>query len=101
MRTLLTLSLFFLPLATHAAPENFKELVGLFTGLIGLLIPLLFALALLVFLWGLAKAWIWGGGDEAGVEKGKQIALAGVIGLVVMSGVWGIVALLSRGILGV
>ena len=77
-----------LPMVSHGAgPKNFRELVGVFLSLIGLLIPLLFGLSLIVFLWGIANAWILGGGDEASVTKGKQLALAGIIGLVVMAGV--------------
>ncbi len=77
-----------------AKPQNFAQLVNIFLGLIGLLIPLLFGLSLIVFLWGITQAWILGAGDTTKVDKGKQIALAGIIGLVVMSSVWGIVALL-------
>ena len=77
-----------------ATPQNFAQLVNIFLGLIGLVIPLLFGLSLIVFLWGITQAWILRGGDTTSVDKGKQIALAGVLGLVVMSGVWGIVALL-------
>ncbi|MBI4086551.1 hypothetical protein HY416_01060 [Candidatus Kaiserbacteria bacterium] len=76
-----------------AAPCNFSQLVTRFLDIIGLLIPFLFGLALIVFLWGITNAWILGGGDETKIEHGKKIALAGVIGLVVMAGVWGIVAL--------
>lgn len=92
MRALVFLFLL-LPTVADAAPTDFKGLVGEFLKIIGLLIPLLFGLSLLVFLWGLANAWILNGGDETKVETGKKLALAGIIGLVVMSGVWGIVAL--------
>ncbi len=94
MRNLFLLTILVLPTLAYGAPEDFKGLVGEFLKLIGLLIPLLFGLSLLVFLWGIMHAWVLGGGDEASIEKGKRIALAGVIGLVVMSSVWGIVALI-------
>ena len=87
------LALFALPSVAYAAPKNFAELVGEFLAIISLLIPLLFGLSLVVFLWGITNAWILGAGDEASIEKGKKLALAGVVGLVVMAGVWGIVAL--------
>ncbi len=90
-----------MPAVAFAAPQTFKELVGVFLDLLGYAVPLIFALTLLVFLWGITHAWILGGGDEAGVEKGKQIALAGVIGLVVMVSVWGIVAFLRNSVFGV
>ena len=95
-----TLLPLFLPTAAYAAPpSNFQEVVLRFLDIIGLLIPFVFTLSLVVFLWGITRAWIWGGGDEASVEKGKKLALAGIIGLVVMAGVWGIVALFSTSVL--
>lgn len=97
MRFITSISLLLVPAAAFAQrqpPADFKGLVELLLGLIGLIVPLLFTLALLVFLWGITQAWIIGGGDSARVEKGKSIALAGIIGLIVMSAVWGIVALI-------
>lgn len=97
MRTIISISLLLLPLSVRAQvnpPEDFRSIVDILLGLIGLIVPLLFTIALLVFLWGIANAWIIGGGDSASVEKGKKIALAGIIGLIVMSAVWGIVALI-------
>jgi hypothetical protein len=82
------------PLPTGSG-EDFAWLVGKFVGIINLIIPLLFGLALVVFIWGIMNAWILGGGDQTRIDKGKKTALAGVIGLVVMVGVWGIVALLK------
>ena len=63
-----------------------------------LLVLIIFALTLLVFIWGITKAWIFNGGDEKEIANGKQIALAGIIGLVVMSGIWGILAILQAGL---
>lgn len=79
-------------------PCNFGELVGKFLNIINLLIPFLFGLALVVLFLGIINAWVLGVGDETKVEKGKKIALAGIIGLVVMAGVWGIVALVRSSV---
>ncbi len=95
MCRLIPLSLLILPIVTYAAPKDFAGLVGFFLNIIGLLIPLLFGLSLLVFLWGITNAWILNGGDEEGIKKGKQLATVGIIGLVVMSGVWGIVSFVN------
>lgn len=75
-------------------PRNFAQLVDAFLGFINLLIPLLFGLALLVIIWKLVDAWILHAGDSGKVEEGKKYALWGVLVLVVMSALWGIVALL-------
>lgn len=84
--------------AAYSAPANFAELVEELLKIINLLVPFLFGLALVVFLWGIIEAWILGGGDETSVEKGKKLALGGIIGLVVMAGVWGIVAIIKESI---
>lgn len=80
--------------------RDFAWLVGELLGIINILIPFIFALAFIVFLWGITRAWILGGGDTEGVENGKKIALAGIIGFVVMASLWGLVAFLRSGFFG-
>lgn len=75
--------------------SNFNDLVNIIIEIIMLAIPVVIGLALLVVTWGVVSAWIINGGDETKVKEGKQIIVAGVIGLVVMSSVWGILALLK------
>ena len=53
-----------------------------------------FALALLFFLWGLAK-YIFAAGNEEAKESGKRIMIWGIIALFIMASVWGIVAFLQ------
>ena len=64
-------------------------------GFISMLIPVLFALTILFLSWSLIKAWVINGGDQGSVEEGKQVAIAGVVALVVMVGVWGIIAIIQ------
>jgi hypothetical protein len=75
--------------------ENFSDLVNWLIGIIGLLVQFVFALTLLVIVWKVIDAWIINGGDDHKVEEGKQIIFAGIIALVVMSGVWGILQILQ------
>jgi len=63
-----------------------------FESFLGTLVPVIFALALVFFLWGLAK-FILHSGEEDAKTEGKRMMLWGVIGLVVMFGIWGIVNL--------
>ena len=56
------------------------------------IIPLLYALAFLVFIFGMFRYFFTGG--EENREKGKSFAIWGIIGFVVIFGVWGIVNLL-------
>ncbi len=79
--------------AVVSAGEDLGEVTSLLRGLLNTLdvvVLIVFALALIFFLWGLAK-FILNAGDEEERGKGKQIMLWGIIALVVMSAVWGIV----------
>ena len=58
------------------------------------LVPLIFALAFLVFLWGMFKTFILGGSDEGKQAEGKQIIMYAIVGFVIMISFWGIVNLL-------
>lgn len=82
------------------APTDLKSLLGNFTGIINLLIPLIMALTFITISWGVIKAWVMGDATEDDIEAGKKIAYVGVIVLVVMMSIWGILALLKEGIFG-
>ena len=59
---------------------NFSSVVGNVLRVISTLIPILFALAFLVFFWGLSK-FILHSGNEAEVKKGKDYMLWGILAL--------------------
>ena len=86
--------------ATVQTPKNFKGLVGIVTNIIETLIILVFALTFLVFMWGIIKGWIIEGGETEGIESGKKVVTAGIIGLVIMSSVWGIIYLFKSSLFG-
>jgi hypothetical protein len=73
------------------------NLVGLIKQIVDMLIPLLIAVALVVFFWGLVK-FIWGGGEDH--DKGRNIMIAGLIALFIMVSVWGIIRLAQSILLG-
>ncbi len=75
--------------------STFRDLVSNLIDLISLFVPIIFALTIVVLTWGIIKAWVINGGDEASVEEGKKIALVGVIALVFMFGIWGILSMLQ------
>lgn len=58
-------------------------------------VPLIFALAFIVFIWGVFLFFIAGGHDEEKKEKGKSLMFYGLIGFFVMISVWGLVNILS------
>lgn len=75
--------------------NDFSDLVATFIEMISLLIPLIFALTFLIIVWKVIDAWIINGGDESKIEEGKKTILVGILALVVMSGIWGILAVLQ------
>tara|TARA_B100000508_G_scaffold140740_2_gene143160 strand:- start:1315 stop:1680 length:366 start_codon:yes stop_codon:yes gene_type:complete len=63
-----------------------------------ILIPLLFAIALFFFLWGVFKFLIQGKDDSADREEGRRYMIWAIIGFVVMVSVFGIVNLIANGL---
>lgn len=58
-------------------------------------IPLIFALALVMFIWGVVR-YVINSSDEAKKEQGRQFMIWGIIALTVMLCVWGLVAVLAN-----
>jgi undecaprenyl pyrophosphate phosphatase UppP len=93
-------SALFLPIVSFAQQGNLDNLTGLATsigGIIEILIPIIFALAVLGFFYGLVK-YIFGA--EHDKEQAKKTMIWGVVALFVMASVWGLVNWL-QGNLGV
>jgi len=78
---------------------TFAQFVGSGSiGIIGIIntviVPAIFALAFLVFIWGVMKYFFIGGGDEKKRVEGRQFVLWGILGMVVLLSVWGFVNIL-------
>ena len=77
----------------------FAQTIGTIFGTIGNLIqqatPIVVALALLYFFWGLAT-YILAAGDEEAKAKGRSIMIWGIIALFVIVSVWGLVGVLGN-----
>ena len=58
-------------------------------------IPLIFALAVVMFIWGAVKFFIIDADEEAKRTQGKQFMIWGIIALAVMISVWGLVNILG------
>jgi uncharacterized membrane protein YidH (DUF202 family) len=58
------------------------------------IIPLILALAVLLFIWGIVQ-YVISAGNEEQKEKAKQFMIWGIIALTVMVSVWGIVRILG------
>ena len=68
------------------------------TGVVGainmVIVPVIFALAFLVFVWGVAKHFFFSGGDDGKRSEGRQFIFWGILRMVVLFSVWGFVNLL-------
>ena len=90
------LTAFALPLVTFAAITNLSG-AGKFVidTINNVLVPVLFAVAFIVFLWGAFKTFILGANSEEVKEEGKNLMLWGLIGFFVMVSIWGLVNILT------
>lgn len=59
------------------------------------IIPLMFALAVVYFVWGVIQFVILGAGEETKRTQGRQHMIWGIIALAVMIGVWALVGILG------
>ncbi len=89
---LLSSSIALVPLIAFAQrePRTLQDLIARFVEILSALIPLLFGIALIGFLWGVALT-VLNAGSEEKRKEGKQIIMWGIIGLFVMTAIWGIV----------
>ena len=69
--------------------SNFVSLIN------NILVPLLFAVSFIVFLYGIAKAYIFSHGEPDAVKEGHKLLLWGLIGFVVMISIWGLVNVIA------
>jgi len=94
--TTLTLGAFALPLVSLAAVSNVSDVGTLIiTTINNIIVPVLFAVAFIVFLWGAFDVFILGANSEEVKEKGKNLMLWGLIGFFVMVSIWGLVNILT------
>ncbi len=96
---LLSLLAIFAPALALAQGVNtgyFEALVSAISTIVNdFLVPIVIALAVLVFLWGVFNAFILGGSDEGKRADGRKLMLWGIIAFVVMGALWGIVNLVA------
>ncbi|MSU44909.1 hypothetical protein EXS45_01890 [Candidatus Nomurabacteria bacterium] len=78
-----------------AGNPKFQDLLCYITRIINdSVIPLIFTLAVVMFVWGVVQ-FVINSDEEAKKEKGKQFMLWGIIALTVMVSVWGLVGILG------
>lgn len=57
-------------------------------------VPFIFALAFLTFIWGVFNLFFLGSDDSGKQEKARSFMLYGLLGMVVLFSVWGLVSIL-------
>jgi len=93
----------FAPLFVFAqvTPGNFQGVSVFISNIMGfinnILIPFVFAIAFLVFIWGMFKTFILGGSDEDKQKEGKHLMMYAIAGFVIMISLWGIVNIVAQG----
>jgi len=98
MKRLLVAVALSVPSVTFAAfdPAPIGNYLSSLTSFInGYIIPFIIAVSLVVFVWGMFQFFVLGATNEEKREKGKQLAIWAVVGLVLMLSLQGIVMLLS------
>lgn len=87
-----------LPLVSFAQTQvNNLSDVGKFivSTINNIFVPVIFAIAFIVFVWGAFETFIIGANDDEVKTKGKNLMLWGLIGFFVMVSVWGLVNILT------
>lgn len=79
-----------------AGNPKFQDVLCYITGIINdSVIPLIFAVATVMFVWGVVQFFIINADEEKKRAQGKQFMIWGIIALAVMLSVWGLVGILS------
>ncbi len=81
--------------ATAATVNNLYQLASFIIDIINnVAVPVVFAIAFIMFIWGVFQAFILNGGDAEKRKNGQQFILWGIVGFFLMVSVWGLVNLL-------
>ena len=71
---------------------TFKQYVNDFIGLLGtVVVPTIFALSFLVFVWGVVNYFFFSNNDDTKRAEGRAFVFWGILGMVVLFSVWGLV----------
>lgn len=93
------LAIFVLPVLAFAQFGEINDFLDDISEFInGTLIPLVFAVALLFFIYGMFKYFILGGDDDGKRKEGRMLMIYAIVGFVAMVSVFGIVNLVAGGL---
>lgn len=81
-------------------PTTYGGLVNEILGIINLLVPALFGVLFVYFVWKVIDAWVINAGDENKRAEGKRYVTTAIIVFVLMISAWGIVTILRQSLFG-
>jgi hypothetical protein len=94
-KVLLGSFIFFSPLIVFA--QTVTDVPSLFTYVLSILngyvVPVIFAIAFIVFIYGVYRYFIQDGGNAEKVQEGQRFVMWSIIGFVIMFSIWGIINL--------
>jgi uncharacterized membrane protein len=73
---------------------TFGTILGVISGLLNIIIPILITLGVVYFIWGVVQYVT--SGDAEKKEQGQQHMIWGLIGLAVIVSIWGLIAILRN-----
>lgn len=75
--------------------SDWEDILRTIRNIVDFAIPVIFAVGLVVFLWGLLK-FLRAAADENAAEDGKRLIIWGVVIMFVMISVWGLTAIITQ-----
>lgn len=100
MKTFFAVSgLLIVPMFASAAETGITGVLKIFSGILNSAIPVVLALAVLYFFWGLAQ-YVLNSSDETKKAEGRNIMIWGIIALFIMVSVWGVIGILQQTFFG-
>jgi uncharacterized membrane protein len=91
-------ALFLFPLISFAQTADASSILSTIQGILNFIIPMLITFAVAVFIYGVITYVM--GKDDGAKEKGRNMMIAGIIGLFVIVAMWGLVNVLTNTFLG-
>lgn len=76
------------------AQTTIQSVLGIIVNILNTVIPIVITLGIIYFIWGVVSFVI--AGDEEAKTKGRDRMIYGIIGLVVIVGMWGIIEIVKR-----
>ena len=75
--------------------STWRDIFGVIRNIAYMAIPVIFAIGLIIFLWGLLK-FLRAAGDETAIADGKRFIVWGIIIMFVMISVWGLLGIIVQ-----